>query len=212
MLFILVNMVDSHDSQYINEAEYALSEFIIIFNANIQFKIISEFNWGGTIVALWLTYNYGKKYDDSCYIAHFEEDFYALNDKWYNDSIELLNNNNENYIYIGEHIPPENANIITNNIKLYEKNDFINIMNKYYSINNSYLCCWTDGGFYFSTIEKLKIIENNIGVFHKGDMNVKYDHFIDGIVLGEVGFPTILFHNNFTFIGLYRHHYFIHNE
>lgn len=216
--FILVNMVDSRDPQYINEAEHELSEFIMKFNPNISFKIISEFNWGGTIVALWLTYNYGKKYDDSCYIAQFEEDFYAINDKWYDDSIELLNDNDKKYIYIGEHIPPGDSNIFTNNIKLYEKNDFMSIINKYYNNkgNNlleqtSNMCCWTDGGYYFSTIDKLKIIENKIGVFHKGDMNVKYDHFIDGIALGEVGFPTLLFHNNFIFIGLYRHHYFIHN-
>lgn len=33
---------------------------------------------------------------------------------------------------------------------------------------------------------------------------------IDGIILGEVGFPTILKYNNFDFIGLPRIKYFIH--
>jgi hypothetical protein len=209
--FVLINMVDSRDPQYINEAERELSEFIMNFNSTISFKIISEFNWGGTIVALWLTYNYGKKYGDSCYIAQFEEDFYAINDKWYDDSIELLNDNH-NAIYIGEHVSNEYSNKITENIKKTEKEDFMYIINKYNQSTYENTCCWTDGGFYFSTIIKLKQIEDKIGIFHKGDMNVKYDHFIDGIALGEVGFPTILFHNNFIFIGLYRHNYFIHNE
>ena len=58
--FVLVNMVDSHDIDYFNKLENELSAFIINHNNNINFKIITSFNWGGTILALWLTYNYGK--------------------------------------------------------------------------------------------------------------------------------------------------------
>ena len=209
--FVLVNMVDSHDTDYFNKIEDKLSNIILHYDNSIKFKIISSFNWGGTIVALWLTYNYGKIYDDNTYVAQFEEDFYAINDKWLEDSKKLLNSTESNYIYIGEHIPPANLQLIQNNIKLTPKKEFTDIINKY--CNSSYTnCCWTDGGFYFSTIQNLKLIETKIGIFHKGTSKEKYNHYIDGIVLGEVGFPTILYNNNFKFIGLYRHNYFIHKE
>ena len=209
--FILVNMVDSHDIDYFNKIEDELSNIIIHYDNSIKFKIISSFNWGGTIVALWLTYNYGKIYDDNTYVAQFEEDFYTINDKWLEDSKKILNSTESNYIYIGEHIPQANLPLIKNNIKLTPKKEFTDIINK--NCNSSYTnCCWTDGGFYFSTIQNLKIIENKIGIFHKGHSGKKYDHKLDGIILGEVGFPTILYNNNFKFIGLYRHNYFIHQE
>ena len=88
--FILVNMVDSHDINYINEIENNLSSFIKNHNNDINFKILSSFNWGGTILGLWLTYNYGKLYDNGTYVAHFEEDFGPYNNKWLEDSISLL--------------------------------------------------------------------------------------------------------------------------
>ena len=68
---------------------------------------------------------------------------------------------------------------------------------------------WTDGGFYFSTVERLKIIENKIGIFHKGNINTKYSNLLDGISLGEVGFPTLLFHAGLKFDILNRSNYFI---
>ena len=150
--FILVNMVDSRDVDYLNKIEVELSQIIANYNNHIKFKIISSFNWGGTIVALWLTYNYGKIYDDNTYVAQFEEDFYTINDKWLEDSKKILNSTESNYIYIGEHIPPANLPLIKNNIKLTPKKEFTDIINKY--CNSSYTnCCWTDGGFYFSTIQ-----------------------------------------------------------
>jgi hypothetical protein len=209
--FVLVCMVDSHDTNYFNEVEKSLSDFIIQHNNSVNFKILTSFNWGGTILGLWLTYNYGKIYNDDCYVAQFEEDFIPINDLWYVDAVNLLNDKTSNYIYIGEHIPPATAPLTKNNVKLFPKQEFSNIINKYC---NSYYtnCCWTDGGFYFSTIKNFHIIEATIGIFHKGNIGIKYDHYVDGIVLGEVGFPTILYNNSFTFIGLHRPNYFIHNE
>jgi hypothetical protein len=200
--FILVAMVD--DISCMKDVEQELSSFIKNYNPTIPFKIITEYNWGGTIVALWLSYLYGKPGD--C-IAQFEEDFYAINNDWYESAKELLT---DDIIYVGEHIPLENNYIIKSNIKITYNPEFMSIINKYNNNNYDNICCWTDGGFYFSTISKLKQIEDKIGIFHKGSNSCKYDHYIDGITLGEVGFPTILYHNSFQFIGLYRHKYFIH--
>ena len=54
------------------------------------------------------------------------------------------------------------------------------------------------------------LVEEKVGIFHKGDQNTKYDRMIDGISLGEVGFPTLLHHANFTFSFLPRAKYFRH--
>ena len=70
---------------------------------------------------------------------------------------------------------------------------------------------WTDGGFYFSTIQNLSKISDAIGVFHKGDQSTRYNHTIDGILLGEVGFPSLV-NKYFKFTGLRRDLYFKHDE
>lgn len=69
---------------------------------------------------------------------------------------------------------------------------------------------YTDGGYYFSTINNFHKIESKIGIFHKGNTNTKYNHSIDGIILGEVGFPSEIY-LHFNFIGLLREKYFKHN-
>lgn len=46
--------------------------------------------------------------------------------RFFTNSLELLNNNANNYSYIGEHIPPENLQIEKNNIKHYNNYEFIN--------------------------------------------------------------------------------------
>jgi hypothetical protein len=194
--FILVSMVDSHDTNYFNDVEQELSNFIIQYNNSIKFKILSSFNWGGTIVALWLTYNYGKIYDDNCYVAQFEEDFGSHNNIWLEDSIKLLT---DEFIYVGEN---------TKGV-LKSSNDDGRLSNTYKdSVRLGDPEVWTDGGYYFSTIKRLKMIDEKIGIFHKGDQNTKYINKIDGIDYGEVGFPTILYHNNFRFTSLHRSKYF----
>jgi hypothetical protein len=213
--FIITAMIDSHDTTYFNHVENELGNFIQMHNPTIRYKILTSFNWGGTIAGLWLTYNYGKMYNhnnQNNYVAHFEEDFVAINDKWYPHALEYLNTNTEKFIYIGEHISNKKSNNIKENVKKTPKNEFIDIINKYNRSTYENMCCWTDGGFYFSTISKLQQIEDKIGIYHKGDNCVKYDHYVDGIVLGEVGFPTLLYHHQFHFGGLYRPDYFVHHE
>ena len=196
--FVLVNMVDSRYINYINDVENNLSNFIKNYNNDINFKILSSFNWGGTILGLWLTYNYGKIYDSNTYVAHFEEDFGPHNNKWLEDSMSLLT---DKIIYVGEN---------TNGI-IKSNNDDGRLTGKVYanSIRLGNPEVWTDGGYYFSTIEKLRLIDNKIGIFHKGNSNTKYTNKTDGIDYGEVGFPTLLYHNNFKFTSLHRDKYFI---
>ena len=67
---------------------------------------------------------------------------------------------------------------------------------------------WTDGGYYFTTVDRLKKMENKIGIFHKGNQNEKYVNLIDGIDFGEVGFPTLLYHADLKFNCLLRSKYF----
>lgn len=196
--FIIVNMVDSHDIDYFNKLENELSTFIINHNNNINFKIITSFNWGGTILALWLTYNYGKIFNDQCIVAQFEEDFGPHNDEWLKDSSSLLTNK---IIYVGENIHGK--------LKSGDDDDRLTGIAYKNSIRFGDKEVWTDGGYYFSTIANLKLIENKIGIFHKGNPNTKYINKIDGIDFGEVGFPTILYHAGFRFTSLHRSKYFI---
>ena len=194
--FILVVMVDTHDQVVMTEIEKKLLELLSQFL--IKFKIIISYNWGGTIVALWLTYIYGKKYNDTCYIAQFEEDFGPYNNEWLNDSIQLLK---EDIIYVGEN---------TNGV-LKSGDDDGRLSGYIYrdSVRFGNPEVWTDGGFYFSNVSRLKSIDEKIGIFHKGNQQTKYINKIDGIDYGEVGFPTMLYHNGFRFTSLHREKYFI---
>lgn len=204
----IVNAVTNNldDSDHINNY---LNNYIKNIIYNDHFNIIVSYNWGGTIATLYNVYKFIKDVnnydnDSNIYVCHFEEDFTYTNIMFLSHSIELLNN--YNYIYIGE-VTKDKCGV-----KDCDKKEFLEIINNY---NNSNICnCyWTDGGYYFSSLKKLCEIEEKInGDFHKGNKTTLYHHKIDGIILGEVGFPTILKHNNFDFIGLPRTKYFIHNE
>lgn len=169
--------------------------------------ITHNYNSGGTIQGLDDTYTYliNNNYSN-CYIAYFEEDFYPYNTDFLNDSINKLT---DEYIYIGEVTNTEIANRVTNNgYKLsYNRS---NAIKKASHIFNTELEIWTDGGYYFSTLDRLKKIKEVLGPFHCGNKLTKYNHAIDGIDYGEVGFPTRLYHNNFKFMGLTREIYFKH--
>ena len=90
-------MIDSNDRVIHNNIINELSLFIKN-HSDIKFTILTSFNWGGTIVGLWMVYQYGKEYHKDAYIAHFEEDFLPHNVNWFIDSVKLLEANN---IYVG---------------------------------------------------------------------------------------------------------------
>lgn len=164
-----------------------------------SFIILTYYNWGGTIAALWVLFQYFKTENILYgYVSHFEEDFVPINDKWFEKSKALLHDN----IYVGE----------SNKGRLKTKNDDKRITSTLYknTVRLGEPEVWTDGGYYFTDIQKLYIIEKNIGVFHKGNSNTKYDHNIDGISIGEVGFPTQLYHKGLQFTCLNRNDYFKH--
>jgi hypothetical protein len=199
-IFILNVMIDSHDLTYHNKVQIELSNYIDLSNS----YVLPNYNWGGTILGLWMAYKYCyDKYDNSLYLVHFEEDFGPYNDQWYEHAKNLLLS--DDYIYIGE----------SNLGRVKTKNDDKRLT--YYKYKNSTRLgdpeVWTSGGFYFTTLENLKKMEDKIGIFHKGNQktNRKDNYRLDGIDLGEVGFPTLLYHSGFKFNALLRKTYFIHN-
>lgn len=197
--FILVSFVDTPVGHihYKNVKEH-LEKFCLEYLPNKNYHVIIEYNWGGTIAALWYTYKFLSSNDREGYVAHFEEDFGPKNSNWYSVAKEKLT---DNIIYVGE----------SNIGRIKSRNDDGRKTSRMH-INQPHLKTpevWTDGGFYFSTVERLKIIENKIGIFHKGNINTKYSNLLDGISLGEVGFPTLLFHAGLKFDILNRSNYFI---
>lgn len=214
--------IDNHIGQFLNieneEKEFILVSAIDKPRGDIYYKTVKEellnyckkkidkypvhiityYNWGGTIAALWECYNYLNNNSKNGYIAHFEEDFGPKNSNWYLDSIMLLK---DNIIYIGESKKGR--------IKMADDDKRLTGPRYYKQPRLGNPEVWTDGGFYFSTISKLRIIGEKVGCFHKGDKNTKYNNKLDGISLGEVGFPTLLYHNNLKFDVLNRKTYFI---
>jgi hypothetical protein len=201
-------------SDTVNKNERELEIKSIIKNLNLENKVfyLTDYNSCGTIKALFNIFYYLKniykssnnKFIDvnNIYIALFEEDFMPVNKEWLKTSILNLT---DDFFYIGEGIEADINN-----------NDFCQLKitpNRGNKIkNNNKIECWTDGGYYFSNLQKLNTIYNKIGIFHKGDTNIKYNHLLDGIELGEVGFPTLLYNNDMQFIGLNRTKYFIHKD
>lgn len=192
--FFVVVMIDN-----VNEQDK------ILLNLSNEFKgvnFIPEFNWGGTIAGLQKIFYTLINSEEKYFIAHFEEDFYAVNDEWFEKAKFYLKDN----IYVGEGVKENKINKEICEVKIQNNRK----MNAYKNILTYQPEVWTDGGFYFTTLNNLKKINNKCGDFHKGNKLTKYHHGIDGIDLGEVGFPTMLYHNNFKFCGLYRNKFFIH--
>lgn len=234
IISLMVDDIENKSLYYDKYTDY-------LMQTNIKnYKILVNYNWGGTIAGLWYVYKYVNSVSNymNSYIAHFEEDFKPITEEWLEYSKYLLDHN-ECYTYIGE----------TNTTNSYDKKRGIikysqlcrdnsrwkdifkdlQLDSKKSTIcgctgcdmNNSKKCrnccgkiqglqVWTDGGFYFSTLERLKLVEKRIGIFHKGNQNTKWHHVYDGIELGEVGFPTILFHNGFNFTSIARDYFFKH--
>ena len=93
--FSVCVMIDSHDlTEHDTVKNYI--EKIIKENNMLNFKVFTCFNYGGTVLGLWKTFEYYKTYTNHN-IAFFEEDFHPINTNWLNDSNELLKTNK--YIY-----------------------------------------------------------------------------------------------------------------
>ena len=182
-LFILNVMIDSHDQGIHEETKEEMSSLIKSYD-DYPFVVLTSFNWGGTIVGLWMAYQYGKENHRDAYISHFEEDFLPHNTNWFSD-IRGLFDSNTNNIYIGEsnwqHPVYENQGIIKHSQnyrgrKQYSKaiRDKLGDMTSHgcgSNINDCRRCggvipghqVWTDGGLYFSNIDRLLLAEKAIG-------------------------------------------------
>jgi disulfide oxidoreductase YuzD len=182
--FVINLMIDNKDI-----AKRALIAKVVQDSFQYPITVLHNYNWGGTIVGLYDTYEYlyiNQLYDH--HVIYFEEDFYPTNLAFLAKSLEVLSS----YDYVGE---------VTRNTP--------QVKTRVYKGEHQ---TWTDGGFYMSSYKKLDTIFKKVGCFHKGNKDTKYDHQIDGIELGEVGFPTLLHNAGFRFIGLPRNEYFLHNE
>ena len=156
-------------------------------SGNIEIKILSFRNSGGTVAAMWKSWNDFLKNANifSQYICTWEDDIIFKQEYWLDDVLGKMYSND--YDYIG---------MIT------KSSDGHN--SKYWSMGykQTNRGTWTDGGMYFTKYEKLKEFENKIGVFTKANLSEVYHKGIHGIDFGEVGFPTELYNNEFTFFGL----------
>ena len=92
---------DPKDPDIHNKVKDELSHFIEnrSLEEAVKYIILTSFNWGGTILGLWMAYKYcnekyDKNYDDNnIYISHFEEDFCPINNNnWLKTSKNMLNN------------------------------------------------------------------------------------------------------------------------
>jgi len=192
--FIIVVMMDD-----INLQNEIYDEFnSMILEHDINFDIIVNYNWGGTILGLWLVYKYIEStYDENTFVCMFEEDYGPQDTRWFDTALNLLT---DDLKYVGE----------TTTGLIKRDNDDGRLVGKQHKNGHMFGNeVWSDGGFYFTTLEKLIIIENKIGIFHKGNPEIKYSNQIDGINYGEVGFPTQLVNAGLTFDVLKRDDYFI---
>lgn len=88
-IFCLNIMIDSFDNKLYMEIENKFGELLQL-NGILNYKILVDFNSGGTVLGLYNTFNYFKNNNENDYIAFFEEDFYSINDNWLNDSINIF--------------------------------------------------------------------------------------------------------------------------
>jgi len=193
--FVLTVMIDSEEESIHKQTKKEIESLIFERAPSIDSEVLTCYNWGGTILGLWMTHNYAKGLGKKSYVAHFEEDFYPLGD-WFWEARRLLSEEN---VYIGESIVgrPRRSDRAIESDGRYQTPD---------SLGDPEV--WADGGFYFSNTEKLSLIEDEIGIFHKGDPNTKYDRVVDGINIGEVGFPTLIYHAGLRFDALHRKDFF----
>lgn len=198
LAFIVICAFDDMSELHIDKK---LKEFSNQIDSDLDFYYMPIFNWGGTIAALWHLWKDIIKVNilNAKHVVHMEEDIEIFNFNWYSMALNSL----KDFIYVGE--------------TTLECGAFKQTSSRGQSGGNktrvklSDIETWSDGGFYFTSPDRLKIMEEKIGIFHKGDNTSKWDHHVDGIDLGEVGFPTLLFNSGLKFTTISRHKFFNHN-
>lgn len=210
--FIVTLMINSKNNDERIQISNEIGQYIESLYV-INYKVLHSYNWGGTILGLYLVYQYYKDFDENTYVCHFEEDFYPINNKWLDHVKKYLNDKTKNYIYIGE---TTKRNGIRNPLgRLNREHDDGRGKGrafKKYRMQLKTPEVWSNGGFYGTTIKNLNLIENKLGIFHKGNKETQWSLNRDGIDIGEVGFPTLLHHSGFNFTALHRKKFFKHDD
>ncbi len=181
--------------------------------------VLHDFNWGGTVAGLELLWRHCQSECPAAHLAFYEEDFHPLSRDWLPASLDLLE---QGCIYVGEHAynPKHHSESFDGQRPRFVKHLPVDRRRRgstgaFKDIHASYglvtggASTYTDGGFYFSTVVGFARVYDAIGSFHKGDRTTKWDHLIDGVVLGEVGFPSEVA-RCFQFRGLPRSDFFVH--
>lgn len=213
--FVVVAPMDSQsESKRIRQAERLKDQLSQESSHSMPIHVVPCFNWGGTVAALYVAFKRFRSAHPQSHLAMFEEDFLPYNNLWLAESQRLLSMGN---IYVGEHAynrnhssahRPEGVKEIIDDCRVMGGRTFKDV-HKSYGLATNGNSRYTDGGFYFSTMDKFRQIEEKIGLFHKGNQKSRWNHCVDGIILGEVGFPSeVALH--FPFVGLERQLYFKH--
>ena len=97
--FILISFVDAPiGHMHYKNVKKHLEQFCLEYLPNKNYHVIIEYNWGGTIAALWYTHKFLSSNKKNGYVVHMEEDFGPKNNDWYSVAKEKLTD----VIYVGE--------------------------------------------------------------------------------------------------------------
>ena len=185
----------------------------------LDIKIIYRWNTGGTIKTMENTLNYVTENNiTSNYIGVFEDDsFYNLNNHFIFDTVNSYLNNGIDIVSC--QVIEGRQDIIYKDGYKYFKKEWCNrrpknqlapwIKKKHIYLNNNSdelvddnIIKWIDGALYITTIDNLKKIKKKLIKLTLAPENKKYTHCEHGCNYGEVGFPTRLSINGFSFFGL----------
>lgn len=207
-ILFIINCIYDNLSSYDKEIleKYKLQKTTIL-----DIEILYRWNSGGTIRSMEESLNYILKNNiKSKYIGIFEDDSFFNKDYIFDKVEHYLK---LGYDIIGCHVYERNRKDIThkNGYKILNENSkpiipclklkHVYLDNYSDELLDKKYYKWIDGAVYLTTINKLVQIKNKLKKLTLAPYQ-KYKHIEQGINYGEVGFPTRLHLNGFSFIGL----------
>lgn len=190
-------------------------------NNNIDIQIYYRFNTGGTVQTMYQTYKYLiQNKITTKYIGVWEDDCIFKNENILDEVQVYLD---KGCIYVGSYWDCEDGYALPLNINGGVKRLIPNKPNRIVPwVTNSHIIphsndstfisddkyLWCEDP-YITTMDNLKLIDKKMGCFTLAPLDQIYTHCEHGINYGEVGFPTRLHLNGFTFFGLLKRRYFM---
>lgn len=185
----------------------------------LDIEIIYRWNSGGTIKTMETALDFVIKNNiSSNYFGVFEDDsFYNLSNHFIFDTVDIYLKKNIDIVgcLVWEGRPDI---LYKNGFKCFKQEwcnkrpkdqlvPWIKFKHVYLNSNcddlvDDNIIKWIDGALYITTIDNLKKIKKKLVKFTLFPENERYRHLDSGINCGEVGFPTRLSINGFTFFGL----------